>query len=362
MTDPLDNESATDGIVASTRVRLARNLKGHLFPGWSRKEDRLRAMNLIRTAVESCEEMQGGFSQSMDQLSALEKQVLVERHLISREHAARNTGSALVINRASSLAVMINEEDHLRIQAILPGFQLREVYKTIDALDTRLAGLLPFAFSSRLGFLTACPTNVGTGMRASAMLHLPALVLAEHMGKIIQAVNKLGLVVRGLYGEGTEAFGNLFQISNQMTLGEKESDILARLEKVVLEIVRHEVNARTMLLEKSPRVIYDHVGRAYGILANAHTITSKEAMNLLSMISLGTDLGLFGDLPSADVQRLFMETQPAHLQRSQNREKLPPEERDGLRADMLREGISGIRPPNFGEKRRRRKEPPKDPS
>jgi protein arginine kinase len=233
------------------------------------------------------------------------------------------------------------------MQAIMSGFRLPEVYRMIDQLDTRLASRLPFAFSSRLGFLTACPTNVGTGMRASAMLHLPALVLMDHINKIIQAVNKLGLAVRGLYGEGTEALGNLFQISNQTTLGEKESDILERLSKVIAEIVKHEQNARRALLEKNPRMVYDHIGRAFGILSNAQTITSKETMNLLSMLSLGIDFGLFEDLTHAQVDQLFMDTQPAHLQRSHHNQKLGAEDRDGLRADSIRARLAAIRRPKF---------------
>ncbi len=336
-----------DNIVISSRVRLARNLQGHPFPGWAKKPDRLRIVEVVRPIVQETSDMEGGFSETMDNLSAIEKQVLVERHLISREHAAKNVGSAIVINRAGTLAVMINEEDHMRMQAIMPGFHLHQVYQLIDQLDSKLGAKLPFAFSPKLGFLTACPTNVGTGMRASAMIHLPALVLTDHINKIVQAVNKLGLAVRGLYGEGTEALGNLFQISNQTTLGEKESDILDRLVKVIAEIVKHEQNARLTLLEKNPRMVYDHVGRAYGILANAQTITSKETMNLLSMLSLGIDLGLFDELTHAMVDQLFMDTQPAHLQRNHNNQKMAAEDRDGLRADYIRAKLLGIKRPKF---------------
>lgn len=336
-----------ENIVVSSRVRFARNLEGHPFPGWAKKADRLRVMEIIRPAVQSVEGMEECFIQTMDQLSQIEKQVLVERHLISREHAARNVGSAIAINRERTLAVMINEEDHIRMQAIMNGFRLKEVFQLIDRFDTRLGGKLPFAFSPRLGFQTACPTNVGTGMRASAMLHLPALVLREHINQIVQAVGKLGLAVRGLYGEGTEALGNLFQISNQQTLGEKEDVILDRLSKVIAEIVKHEQNARLALLEKNPRMVYDHIGRAYGILANAQTITSKETMNLLSMMSLGIDFGLFDDLTHATVDKLFMDTQPAHLQQNHNNQKLEPEDRDGRRADFIRTHLTNVRRPRF---------------
>jgi protein arginine kinase len=336
-----------ENIVVSTRVRLARNLKGHPFPGWAKKPDRIKVMEVIRPVIQESHEMEGGLSETMDNLSAIEKQVLVERHLISREHAAKNIGSAIVINKPGTLAVMINEEDHLRMQAIMPGFKLPDVFQSVDKLDTDLSDKLAYAFSPKLGFLTACPTNVGTGMRASAMLHLPALVLMDHINKIVQAVNKLGLAVRGLYGEGTEALGNLFQISNQTTLGEKEADIIERLTKVIAEIVKHEQNARLTLLEKSPRMVYDHIGRAYGFLTNAQTITSKETMNLLSMLSLGTDLGVFDDLPHETIDQLFMDTQPAHLQKNHNNTKLMAEDRDGLRADFIRSRLAGIKRPKF---------------
>ncbi|MCC7518313.1 MAG: protein arginine kinase [Verrucomicrobiae bacterium] len=337
-----------DGIVITSRVRLARNLQGHSFPGWSRKPERLQLLELLRPSVEALPEMKGGVCHAMDALPALDKQILVEKHLISREHAGRNIGSAVVISRDETFSVMINEEDHLRMQAIRPGLCLEKVYALIDGVDTRLAGALPFAFSPKLGYLTACPTNVGTGMRASAMLHLPALVLADHMDKIISAVGKLGLAVRGLYGEGTEALGNLFQISNQMTLGEREAEIVGRLEKVVSEIVRHEINARATLLEKTPRMLYDHIGRAYGVLAHARIISSKECINLLSMIQLGVALDAFGGLNAEDVEQLFVETQPAHLQRDQGHSRLSAEERDALRADLVRPVIARCKAPKFG--------------
>jgi len=281
----------------------------------------------------------------MDNLPPLDKQILVERHLISREHAAKAAGSGLVLNREESLCVMINEEDHLRMQALRPGLQLREVWTSIDKVDSELETLLDYAFSPELGYLTACPTNLGTGIRVSAMLHLPGLVLAEQISKIIQSVNKLGLAVRGIYGEGTEALGNLFQVSNQMTLGETEEDILERINKVLLQIIEHEENARLLLLEQKPKVVYNHIGRAYGILANAHSISSKETMNLLSLMRLGVDLEMFAKTDRVLIDELFILTQPAHLQQ-QFAGKLGTEERDLLRADMLRDRLRTVARPN----------------
>jgi protein arginine kinase len=239
---------------------------------------------------------------------------------------------------------MINEEDHLRMQALLPGFQLAEVWRAIDRLDTGLEQSLDYVFSRELGYLTACPTNVGTGIRVSAMLHLPALVLDEQITQIIQAVNKLGLAVRGLYGEGTEALGNVFQVSNQMTLGEAEAEIVERLSKVVAQVIEHEDNARARLLEKESKVVFNHIGRAYGILANAHSVSSKEAINLLSLLRLGIDLGTLPGASRTLVDELAIVTQPAHLQASHT-DKLTAEQRDIRRADMLRHALREVRRP-----------------
>jgi len=333
-----------DRIVMSSRVRLARNLKDAAFPGWAKKPERIRVLELIRPTVESLPEMKDAFSDTMDNLSTLDKQMLVERHLISREHAAKSAGSGLVLNHDETICFMINEEDHLRMQALRPGLQLKQAWTTIDQADSALEKKLDYAFSPELGYLTACPTNLGTGIRVSAMLHLPGLVLGEQINPIIQSVNKLGLAVRGLYGEGTEALGNVFQVSNQMTLGEAESAIVERLEKVLAQIIEHEENARGTLLEKKSKTVYNHIGRAYGILANAHSISSKETMNLLSLMRLGVDVGLFPGVDRSLVDELFILTQPAHLQKAHS-EKLSAEERDLLRADMVRERLKDVRRP-----------------
>ena len=333
-----------DRIVMSSRVRLARNLRDLAFPGWAKKPERVKILETILPAVSALPEMADSFAEAMDNLTALDKQILVERHLISREHAAKNVGSGIVLNREESFCVMINEEDHLRMQALRPGFQIREAWNAIDRLDSTLEKKLNFAFDNELGYLTACPTNLGTGIRVSAMLHLPGLVLAEQINPIIQSVNKLGLAVRGLYGEGTEALGNIFQVSNQMTLGESESSIVERLEKVLSQIIEHEENARQTLLEKKKKVVFNHIGRAYGILANAHLISSKETMNQLSFLRLGVDMKLFPGTNRALVDELFLTTQPAHLQK-QISDKLTAEERDLIRADMVRERLKSVSRP-----------------
>lgn len=341
----LHGEGPHSQIVVSSRVRLARNLRNHAFPGWAKKTERLQILEEIKPRVDELGEMTDACSEFMQELSQLEKQVLIERHLISREQAAKSVGSAVVINRKQTISIMINEEDHLRMQALRAGLQLKNVFKVIDKVDTALEGKLDFAFDPRLGYLTACPTNVGTGMRASAMLHLPALVLSEDINKVIQAVNKVGLAVRGLYGEGTEALGNLFQISNQTTLGEKEEEIITRLNKVIEQIIEHEQNARQNLLQKKLGTLRDQVGRAYGILTHAYSMASKEALNLLSFMKLGIDLGFFPEENRAAIDELFMETQPAHLQKN-SQPKLSVEERDGLRAEIIRDKLKSFPKPD----------------
>ena len=332
-------------IVVSSRVRLARNLRNFPFPGWAKKPDRIGVLECVKPAVEALPEMAESHSVFSQDLSALEKQVLVERHLISREHAAKGVGSAVVMNKKQTLSIMVNEEDHLRMQAIRSGLQLKSAFKMIDKVDSELGEKLDFAFHTKLGFLTACPTNVGTGMRASAMMHLPGLVLSEQINQVIQAVNKVGLAVRGLYGEGTEALGNLFQISNQITLGEEEGEIISRLNKVIEQVIHHEENARMGLLQKKLVTLLDNVGRAYGILRYAHSMASKEALNLLSYLKLGVDLGFFPDECRQIVDELFIETQPAHLQKS-TQQKLQAEERDTLRADIVRTRLAKLSKPD----------------
>jgi len=344
----LRGEGPHHQIVISSRVRLARNLRNRPFPGWAKKAERGSILELLRRRVEELPEMQDSFSETLQELSALDRQVLVERHLISREHAAKGAGSAVVINRRQTLSIMINEEDHLRIQSIRSGLQLKQAFKLVDKIDSALEDQLEFAFDQRLGYLTACPTNVGTGMRASAMLHLPGLVLSELINQVIQAVSKIGLAVRGLYGEGTEAMGNLFQISNQTTLGEKEEEIINRLSKVIETIIEKEHDARQILLQKKPDTLWDQVGRAYGVLTYAHAMASKEALNLLSIIKLGVDLGAFPEEQRLPIDELFIDTQPAHLQKS-SQQKLNAEERDHLRAQIIRDRLKLFPKPDISK-------------
>jgi len=335
------------GIVMSSRVRLARNLREHPFPGWLKKNDREKLLGEVQPAIRNLTSLKEPFyDQPMDSFSPLDKQVLVEQHLISREHAAKNSGSGLIVSHDRTISIMINEEDHLRIQSIFPGYKLDLAWKTADAVDTGLESKLAFAFSPQLGYLTACPTNVGTGMRASAMLHLPGLVLSDQINQVIKSVNQIGLAVRGLYGEGTEALGNLFQISNQMTLGESEQQILDRLHKVIGKLIENEWNARQKLVQEKGRMVADQLGRAFGVMQHAHAMSSKEALNLLSLLILGVDLGVLPHTLKEKLDDLFVHTQPAHLQKEAGR-KLGAEERDAVRADLLREKLKGVPAPNI---------------
>jgi len=236
----------------------------------------------------------------------------------------------------------------LRMQSIRSGLQLKQAFKLLDKIDSALEGDLEFAYDPRLGYLTACPTNVGTGMRASAMLHLPGLVLSELINQVVQAVSKIGLAVRGLYGEGTEAMGNLFQISNQTTLGEKEDEIIARLTKVIETIIDKEHDARQVLIQKKSNTLWDQIGRAYGVLTYAHAMSSKEALNLLSIIKLGIDLGAFPEEKRLPIDELFIDTQPAHLQKT-SQQKLNAEERDHLRAQIIRARLKVLPKPDISK-------------
>ena len=333
------------GAVMTSRIRLARNLNGHSFPGWAKREERDETLAMMRPAVEGLSVMKNGFSQELSKLDSVQKQVLVERHLISREHAARGNGSAACIERNQGFSLMLNEEDHLRMQAIRPGLQLSSAFEELSQLDSELEKSLEYAFGPTLGYLTTCPTNLGTGMRASVMLHLPGLVLSDQIGQVLQAVNKIGLAVRGLYGEGTESLGNLYQISNQSTLGESEETIIKRLERVISQVATHENNAREKLMEDDPERVADKIGRAYGVLRHAHLIDSKEALNHLSLLRLGGDFEFFKPETVILCDSLLMDIQPAHLQLHAGR-KLNPEERDAIRAEIVRDRLQSLESPD----------------
>jgi protein arginine kinase len=341
-------QSAKKGapVVLSTRVRLARNLTDSPFPERATSTQRSDIMSRCVEHMGELKKMKTGSFFEISQLSDLEKQVLVERHLISRELCESEQGSGVFINKDQTCSVMINEEDHLRIQFLKSGFNLKSIWKQIDGFDSELEKTLNIAFSPEFGFLTACPTNLGTGLRASVMMHLPGLVISDQMERVIRAVNQLGITVRGLFGEGSDAMGHVFQISNQQTLGESEEGIMNRLGNVLKTTIDHEVNARFKYLEENRAKLLDKIGRAFGVLQNVHELSSNEAMNLLSLIRLAVDFNMLPEDNRSDVDRLFIECQPGHIQYAAQ-EGIEPEARDIARADKLREEFRHLPPLAF---------------
>ena len=328
-------------IVLSSRIRLARNLQGTLFPQWAKPDQRKEVLSRVGGAVEKCPFLKGALILSLAELSELDRLFLVERHLVSREHAAYAdplSYRAVVVSDREVISLMVNEEDHLRLQVLQSGFNLQEAWAVLNRVDQDLEQELEYAFLPEWGYLTACPTNVGTGMRASAMLHLSCLVMTKQINRVLHAITKLGLTARGLYGEGTEATGNFFQLSNQVSLGVSEEEILDNLERLIKQVVEQEEAARKALLQQSREALEDRVWRAYGTLKSAHLVTSNETVELLSLVRLGVDLGVIPTLERATVNRLFIQTQPAHLQKLEGR-VLSPSERDARRAKLLRETL-----------------------
>ncbi len=328
-------------IVISSRIRLARNVRDAAFPGWAGDEETMRLFRRLRDAVRTVSKLRDGVFWEIAALEELDRRLLCERHLISAELAIKKSGSGVAVSSDETVSVMLNEEDHLRLQIMRPGLDLLSMWQVADWLDSEIEALVPFAFSSRLGFLTACPTNVGTGLRASVMLHLPALRLLNEMEPVSKGLDKIGLAVRGLFGEGTEASGNMFQISNQSTLGESEPAIIKRLLQVVEELVEHERNARRRLIEGLADNLRDHIGRAIGVLNYAYLLPSAEALDSLSGLRLGVEMGLLRGVDTVTINEMVMMTQPAHLQKL-SAKSLDVAERDRLRARLIREKIAAV--------------------
>ncbi|MEA4862184.1 MAG: ATP--guanido phosphotransferase [Victivallaceae bacterium] len=327
----LADSGPSEDIAISSRIRLARNLSGHFFPVHASDEQLQAVANLV---AESCAGLPDDRLEfSISELDENDRMLLFERRLVSRELFKRPTGAKLLVTPDECSSIMVNEEDHLRLQGLLPGLQLEKVYEQVNRLDDQLAGTLDFAFDPKLGFLTSCPTNLGTGMRASVMLHLPGLVMTKEIGRAVQGITQLHLTVRGIFGEGSDNRGNLFQISNQSTLGESESEIIGRLGRVIAKLIEGEKFARGQLLSASPELLYDRVGRAYGTLRYSYILSVEEALNSLSMLRLGVDMGMFTAVDIHTVNDLFVKVNPAHLKRLTN-SKLPP---DAARAAMVRE-------------------------
>ena len=321
--------------VVSTRVRLARNLAGVQFCHRAGDEELALARDRIHDAVMAAPTLKTGSFMVMSELGDLDRQFLVERHLISQEQAESSAVRAVMVGDNEMVSVMINEEDHLRLQSIQPGFQSTEAWRLVNRLDDELDQRLEFAFSCDWGYLAACPTNTGTGMRASMLVHLPALVLTGQVDRVLQGIGQMGLAVRGFYGEGSEVMGNLFQISNRTSLGTSELDILQSLDNVVSKVLEMECRGREILLRDARSQIEDKIWRAYGLLKYARRVTSQEVMSLSSAVRLGKCIGIIGNVSVGALNRMLFISQPAHLQKRLGRE-MSPGERDEERANMVR--------------------------
>ena len=329
-------------VVISTRIRLARNLTAYPFPMLATNDQSKEVLNQVARVLKN-EQLSaiGKFEWIvLDRLNEMEKKVLVEKHLISPNLASESRNGAVLLSENESVSVMVNEEDHLRIQCLRSGFQVKEAWELANRIDDIFEMQLDYAFDEQRGYLTSCPTNVGTGMRASVMMHLPALVLTQQMNRILSAINQVGLAVRGLYGEGSEASGNIFQISNQITLGQSEEEIIDNLRSVAKQIIEHERTARHKLLNESRYRTIDRVCRSYGILAHAGIMDSKEALQRLSDVRLGVHLGIIQNVSPQTLNELIVMAQPGFLQQVAGA-KLSPEERDIKRAQLIREKLTG---------------------
>jgi len=326
-------------IVISSRIRLARNLAEFPFISRATQQDRTEIENTLRDRVLEVQESGELEYVNVNDLKVIDRQFLVERQLISREHAESEGARGVAIARNEQVSLMINEEDHLRIQVMHSGLDLQSAWEQIDQIDSLLAQTVNFAYHPKLGFLTACPTNVGTGLRVSVMLHLPALVITRQIDKVFRSLQKISLAVRGLYGEGSQAMGDFYQISNQITLGKKENDLVKQVGDIVPKLIEYERKARDFLVRESHENLHDKVARAYGILRTAQTISSEETMHLLSSVRMGVNLGLIEDLQIPLLNELFIHTQPAHLQKLRGVE-LDTADRNIERARYLRRHLN----------------------
>ena len=328
-------------IVMSSRIRLARNIEKVPFPSRASKEVLIEILHAIEEAISQIDYFKDSTLYRMSDLDDIDKQFLVERHLMSHEHASHTDGKALLISKEEVLSVMVNEEDHMRIQVMQSGFNLEKTWKIINAIDDKLSKKLRFAFSSNWGYLTACPTNTGTAMRGSVMLHLPALVMTKQINKVLSAIAKLSFASRGFYGEGTQAKGNIYQISNQVSLGHSEEDILQNINGLIRQVIEQEEQARQALLLQNKHMLADKIFRSLGVLKNAHIISSQETIELLSMVRMGIDLGIIDSIDRQVINTLFIMIQPAHLQKIEGK-RLTVSARDVKRASVIREKLGGF--------------------
>ncbi|MEE9297291.1 MAG: protein arginine kinase [Phycisphaerae bacterium] len=327
-------------VVISSRVRLARNIAGFPFLSKAGEDDRKQIFRLLSDCISELSLGDDAIFVDVDAVQDLDRQLLVERHLISKQHAEGEGTRGVAISGGERRALMINEEDHLRVQVLRSGLQLSALYEEINQLDDAIEKNVEYAFDRRLGFLTACPTNVGTGIRVSVMLHLPAMKLTDQIEQMFRAIKDMKLAVRGLYGEGTDAVGDFFQVSNQITLGRTEEEIVEEFgTQIIPRFVEYEMAARKMLLDERTSLLDDKVWRAYGTLENARALSSDEALFLLSHLRMGVNMGRCDKVDLHTVNEMFIRTQPAHLQKLSGR-RLGGEERSVIRAEYLRNALA----------------------
>ena len=340
MSQWMKNGGPEDDIVLSSRIRVARNIHDTPFPTLQTDTHANYVIDQVTSAIATPELQHLGTFELLRcvEMSPLDRQVLVEKHLISRDLAEGGKHGAVVLRSDEVASILVNEEDHLRIQCIMPGLRLNEAWPLASQIDDAFEMTLAYAFHEQYGYLTACPTNVGTGIRASVMMHLPGLVLTGQISRMLAAISQVGLTVRGIYGEGSEALGNIFQVSNQMTLGETEEEIIGNLSSVVSQLIDHERNARRALAEENREALEDRVCRSFGILAYARRMDSKETLQRLSDVRLGIDMGIIKGVSAGILKELMVMTQPAFLQKYY-RQELHPAERDIRRAALIRERL-----------------------
>ena len=335
------NRGPESDVILSSRIRLARNLQDIPFPGRMNREQGEEIIKRCKDAIlNSNTVLSNEFDfMAMDHMNPVDKQVMVEKHLISPEMLQNAHSRAVLLSKDEKISIMLNEEDHLRVQCLLPGMQLDEAWDLGNKIDDVLEERIEYAYSENYGYLTCCPTNVGTGLRASVMLHLPALAMSEQINSLVNAVNKLGFAVRGLYGEGSEARGNIFQISNQVTLGNSEEETIDNLKGIIKQIIDQERNMRMQLLKRNRIQLEDRLYRSYGILLNARIMSSEEFMKLFSDVRLGINLGIIKNIPIEVMSELMVITQPASILKIYG-EDLTAEQRDVKRSELIRKKIN----------------------
>ncbi len=335
----LDGSGQYADIVISSRIRLARNFQDLPFPNRASASKLGQVLTRLYDCLPSIDELKDAHFFNMNALSRQERQFLMERHLISAQFVDSKKPAGLIVNRDETLSIMINEEDHLRMQAIQPGLNIEKAWHDLHRLDDALARQLDFAFSDQFGYLTACPTNTGTGIRVSIFINLPALALSKKIDNIIHDIAPSEIAIRGFYGEGSDVMGNFFQISNQLTLGRTEQSVVNRIHNMAEQLVSHELNARQALMQEEAILVEDRVARAVAIIKHARLLESVEAIHYLSLLRLGRALNLVSGIQFSELNELLLLVQPAHLQQLYNR-KLEPRERDILRTKVIRNKLN----------------------